>query len=238
MCCARLAVGLSVTVGFLVVFGIIGVVLKGSLDTIQERLPWVTLVLGLGLIVLGIWFLMGRTVNLPIPKPARAREGRELWSTFLFGVSYALVSLSCTIPTFLIAVTATFEEENFVSGLAVFLAYGLGMGLVLMVLTMAIALAEQGLVRNLRSVLPYVHRVLGRAAGAGGRVRRVLRVVRASSTERRHHRGAVANWVFDLNSRVSNWIQDVGPVRIGLLLTTLVVAAIFFTAFHRSRQKV
>ncbi len=233
-----LAVGLSVTVGFLVVFAIIGVVLKGSLDTIQQRLPWVTLILGLGLIVLGIWFLMGRTVNLPIPKPARAHEGRELWSTFLFGVSYALVSLSCTIPTFLIAVTATFEEENFVSGLAVFLAYGLGMGLVLMVLTMAIALAEQGLVRNLRSVLPYVHRVSGALlALAGAYVAYYgwyeLRVRNGDTTG-----GAVATWVFDLNSRVSNWIQDVGPVRIGLLLTTLVVAAIFFTAFHRSRQKV
>ncbi len=50
--------------------------------------------------------------------------------------------------------------------------------------------------------------------------------------------GAVADFVFDLNSRVSNWIQDVGPMRIGLLLTTLVVAAIFFTVYHRSRQKV
>ena len=41
-----LAVGLSVTLGFLVVFGIIGIVLKGSLDTIQSRLPWVTMLLG------------------------------------------------------------------------------------------------------------------------------------------------------------------------------------------------
>jgi cytochrome c-type biogenesis protein len=233
-----LAVGLSVTAGFLVVFGIIGIVLKGSLDTIQERLPWVTLVLGFGLIALGIWFLMGRTVNLPIAKMARAREGRELWSTFLFGVSYALVSLSCTIPTFLIAVTATFEEENFISGLAVFLAYGLGMGLVLMVLTMAIALAEQGLVRNLRRVLPYVHRVSGALLALAGLYVAYygwyeLRVRDGDSSG-----GAVADWVFDLNSRVSNWIQDVGPVRIGLLLTTMVVGAIFVTALHRSRQKV
>jgi cytochrome c-type biogenesis protein len=233
-----LAVGLSVTVGFLVVFGIIGIVLKGSLDTIQQRLPWVTLLLGLGLILLGIWFLMGRTVNLPIPKPARASEGRELWSTFLFGVSYALVSLSCTIPTFLIAVTATFEEENFVSGLAVFLAYGLGMGLVLMVLTMAIALAEQGLVRNLRRVLPYVHRVSGGLLVLAGAYVAYYGWYELRVRDGNTSGGAVANWVFDLNARVSNWIQDVGPVRIGLLLTTLVVGAIFFTAYHRSRQKV
>jgi hypothetical protein len=52
----------------------------------------------------------------------------------LFGVSYALVSSRAPsgVPH---RVTATFEEENFVSGLAVFIAYGLaGMGLVLMVL--------------------------------------------------------------------------------------------------------
>lgn len=233
-----LAVGVSVTVGFLVVFALIGVVLKGSLDTIQERLPWVTLLLGLGLVVLGIWFLTGRTVNLPIPKQARAREGRELWSTFLFGVSYALVSLSCTIPTFLIAVTATFEQENFVSGLAVFLAYGLGMGLVLMVLTMAIALAEQGLVRNMRRVLPYVYRASGALLALAGLYVAYYGWYELRVRDGDTSGGAVATWVFDLNARVSNWIQDVGPVRIGLLLTTVVVGAIFFTAFHRSRQKV
>jgi len=233
-----LAVGASVTLGFLVVFGLIGVVLKGSLDTVQERLPWVTLLLGVGLVVLGIWFLLGRTVTLPIPKQARAREGRELWSTFLFGVSYALVSLSCTIPTFLIAVTATFEEENFVSGLAVFIAYGLGMGLVLMVLTMAIALAEQGLVRNMRRVLPYVHRASGALLALAGLYVAYYGWYELRVRDGDTSGGAVATWVFDLNARVSNWIQDVGPVRIGLLLTTIVVAVVFVTAFHRSRQKV
>jgi hypothetical protein len=112
------------------------------------------------------------------------------------------------------------------------------MGLVLMVLTMAIALAEQGLVRNLRSVLPYVQRVSGALLVLAGAYVTYygwyeLRVRRGDTTD-----GAVAAFVFDLNARVSNWIQDVGPVRIGLFLTTLVVAAIFFSAFHRSRQKV
>jgi cytochrome c-type biogenesis protein len=231
-----LAVGLSVTLGFLVVFGIIGILLKGSLDTIQERLPWVTLVLGLGLAVLGIWYLAGRTLTLPIPKPARGADSRELWSTFAFGVSYALVSLSCTIPTFLVAVTATFEDSNLLSGVAVFIAYGLGMGLVLMVLTMAIALAEQGLVRNLRRVLPYVNRVAGALLVLAGAYVAYygwyeLRVLDGDTSG-----GALADYVFGLNSDVSNWIQDVGPLRIGLLLTLIVAIAIFATAFRRTRE--
>lgn len=231
-----LAVGLSVTFGFLVVFGIIGIVLKGSLDTIQARLPWVTLVLGIGLVFLGIWFLMGRTLTLPIPKPARGADGRELWSTFLFGVSYALVSLSCTISTFLIAVTATFEESNFVSGVAVFIAYGLGMGLVLMVLTMAIALAEQGLVRNLRRVLPYVHRVSGGLLVIAGAYVAYYGWYELRVQDGDTSAGGLADFVFDLNREVSSWIQDVGPLRIGLLLTLIVAIGIFATAFRRTRE--
>jgi cytochrome c biogenesis protein CcdA len=233
-----LAVGLSVTLGFLVVFGLLGVLLKGSLDTIQERLPWVTIVLGVGLVGLGAWFLSGRTLVLPVPKPSRGAESRELWSMFGFGVSYALVSLSCTIPTFLIAVTATFEQSNLISGVAVFVAYGLGMGLVLMVLTMAIALAEQGLVRNLRRVLPYVNRVAGALLVLAGAYVAYYGWYELRVQDGDTSGGALAERVFDLNADVSNWIQDVGPVRIGLLLTTIVAATIFATAFRRSRHDV
>jgi len=231
-----LAVGLSVTLGFLLVFGIIGILLKGSLDTIQARLPWVTLVLGVGLVVLGIWYLTGRTLTLPIPKPARGADNRELWSTFAFGVSYALVSLSCTIPTFLVAVTATFEDSNLLSGFAVFIAYGLGMGLVLMVLTMAIALAEQGLVRNLRRVLPYVNRVAGALLVLAGAYVAYYGWYELRVQDGDTSGGALADYVFDLNSDVSNWIQDVGPVRIGLLLTLIVAIAIFAAAYRRTRE--
>jgi cytochrome c biogenesis protein CcdA len=231
-----LAVGASVTLGFLVVFGIIGIVLKGSLDTIQQRLPWVTLVLGIGLVGLGILYLAGRTITVPVPKPARGAESRELWATFVFGVSYALVSLSCTIPTFLAAVTATFEESNLLSGFAVFVAYGLGMGLVLMVLTMAIALAQQGLVRNLKRVLPYINRAAGALLVLAGTYVAYYGWYELRVQDGDTSGGALADVVFDLNRDVSNWIQDVGPVRIGLLLTLVVAIAIFATAFRRTRE--
>jgi cytochrome c biogenesis protein CcdA len=231
-----LAVGLTVTAGFLVVFGVLGIALKGSLDAIQERLPWVTIVLGVGLVVLGGWFLSGRTIRLPVAKSTRGATDRELWSMFGFGVSYALVSLSCTIPTFLIAVTATFEQSNLISGVAVYLAYGLGMGLVLMVLTMAIALAEQGLVRNLRTVLPYVNRVSGALLVLAGAYVAYYGWYELRVQDGDTSGGALAERVFDLNGDVTGWIQDVGPVRIGLLLTTVVVGAIFFVAFRRSRR--
>ena len=49
-----------------------------------------------------------------------------LGSIFLFGVSYAIASISCTLPIFLVVVFGTLSRTNFVSGLATFVAYGWG----------------------------------------------------------------------------------------------------------------
>ena len=149
------------TAGFLVVFGLLGIVLDGFISSIESWLPWVTIVLGLGLLPFGVMLLRGRSLNLRLPLPTRGAQDRQLLSVFLFGVSYALVSLSCTIPLFIAVVSTTFTSANFVSGMATFVAYALGMGVVLIALTVALALARQSLVRSMRRVLPYVYQVSG-----------------------------------------------------------------------------
>ncbi|WP_208027529.1 cytochrome c biogenesis CcdA family protein [Rhabdothermincola sediminis] len=230
-----LAVGVAMTAGFLVVFGLLGIVLDPVLDAVQERLPWLTILLGAVLAGLGVALLAGRTVSLNLLKMARGADRQELWSVFLFGISYALVSLSCTLPTFLAAVAGVFDTANAASGIAVFLAYGLGMGLVLMVLTLATALARQGMVRRMRSFLPYVNRVSGALLLLAGVYVAYygwyeLRI-RSGATGG----GAVAGFVFDLNARISNWIQQVGPVRIGLLLALAIAATVTAALARRSR---
>ena len=64
-------------------------------------------------------------------------------------------------PLFTGAVVGTFRRENLVSSAAVFVAYALGMTLVLLALTVSLGMAKQGLVRRLRQALPYVNRVSG-----------------------------------------------------------------------------
>ena len=69
---------------------------------------------------------------------------------FVFGVSYAVASVGCTLPLFLTAVAGTIERQSLLDGIAVFLVYGLGMTIVLTALTVTIALARTSLVRLLR----------------------------------------------------------------------------------------
>jgi cytochrome c biogenesis protein CcdA len=232
-----LAVGASMTAGFLVVFGVLGIVLEPALTTINRRLPWVTILLGLVLVALGVAMLAGRTISVRLPKFGRGPESRELSSVFLFGISYALVSLSCTLSLFTAAISTTVQDENLLLGILAFLAYGLGMGLVLMVITLAIALARQSLVKNLRKVLPYINRVSGGLLVLAG-----LYVVYYGWYELRVFNGTtsgggVAQWAFDINSSVSRWINEVGATRLGLILGLVIALAVLVALAARRRAE-
>ncbi|MEQ8439825.1 MAG: cytochrome c biogenesis CcdA family protein [Ilumatobacter fluminis] len=154
-------VSLVLTAGFIAVFGIFGLVISGVASELQRYLPWATIVIGIGLVGLGIYLLTGRQIMLNIPKLQKGGADGTLLSMFLFGVSYAVASLSCTIGPFLAVTSTTFRNENYLSGVMVFVLYGLGMGLVVSVLTMAVALAKDGMVAKFRSLLPKMNKIAG-----------------------------------------------------------------------------
>ena len=78
----------------------------------------------------------------------------------VFGVSYAVASLGCELPIFLAAISGVFGR-GLASGVAYFVAFALGFGVVLVSLTIALAMARQSMVHGLREVLPYVSRIAG-----------------------------------------------------------------------------
>jgi cytochrome c biogenesis protein CcdA len=230
-----LAVGAAMTAGFVVVFGILGLVLEPILSSIIDKLPWVTIVLGIVLVVLGIRLLMGREITVRLPKISKGPEGRELGSVFVFGISYALVSLSCTLSLFIAAISTVIDQQNFVVGMGAFIAYALGMGLVLIVLTLAIALARQGIVRKMRGVLPYINRISGVLLVLAGLYVAYygwyeLQVLNGSTSG-----GGIAGWMFDLNGRITQWISEVGPTRIGLLLGLIIALVVFLALLSKAR---
>jgi len=156
-----LAVSATMTAGFIVVFGLFGVIVTPLALSVEEHLPWVTIAIGIGLVALGIALLAGKQPTVRIPKLQRGGSDGTLPSMFLFGVSYATASLSCTIGPFLAITSTTFRSSSFVAGSTVFLAYGLGMGVVIAVLTVALSLAKGTLVQRFRAALPMVNRVAG-----------------------------------------------------------------------------
>ena len=153
-------VGLVVTLGFVTVFGLIGLAATGFRSTVNKFVPYVSVVVGIVLVGLGIAMLRGFEPKLGFLN-LRPRKGNALRSMYVYGVSYAVVSLSCGFAGFAAAVVTSFESKSFISGIEVYLSYALGMGLVLVVLSFTVALAQHTVLRGMRKVLPYINSVSG-----------------------------------------------------------------------------
>jgi cytochrome c biogenesis protein CcdA len=164
-----LLVGGTLTAGFLLLFALAGTLISLGAYILVTVMPWIGLLIGAALMLLGGWLLLGNHLVVPGLPQVQARRERSLRDIFIFGMAYGLASLSCTLPIFLIAVGSAFTAQGVGAGLTRFLAYGLGMGVVLMSLTMSLALFEGVLVGYLRRLLPYMERagaVLLLGAGA------------------------------------------------------------------------
>jgi len=156
-----LGVTAVMTAGFVTVFATIGLAVSTVAQGIDDHLPKLTVGIGIVLVGLGVWLLSGRELTAALPKLQRGGRDRTLASMYLFGVSYATASLSCTLGPFLVVLTPTFRASGVASGTLAFVAYALGMGLVLGVVTIAVSLARTGTVRRLRQLLPAVNRISG-----------------------------------------------------------------------------
>ena len=166
-----IVLGVTVTLGFIVVFAGVGLVLAGGGRVILRAVPWAGLIVGLVLVVLGLAFLLGKVPFLQL-QLATAGQGawtREVRGRFVFGIGYALASLGCTLPIFLAVLASSLTTEGAVSAGGAFIAYAAGMGLVLTAVAIAAVLVRGALARALRRAGRYLERASALLLmGAGG----------------------------------------------------------------------
>lgn len=222
-----LSVSIVVSLGFVAVFGIIGIALQPFRYAILDHVPWATVVIGAVLAVVGVLMVAGRQVTVRLPRLDRGGRDSTLLSMFLYGVSYAVASLSCTISIFMANVVGAFSRTDTASALAVLLAYAAGMGLVITALTFAIALARESAVRVMRAGMRHVNR----AAGALMVVMGVYVVwygiyslrIRSDPTAA----AGPAEWVDRWSTDVSSFVNSIGPTRFALYLVAVTAGTAF-----------
>lgn len=233
-----LLVGSVVSAGFLLLFAIAGALVSWTSVAVGELTPWLTVAIGVVLFGLGIAFLVGWEPAVALPRLDKGGRSRGLWSMFVFGISYAVASLSCTIGPFVSVVATTFSRESFTSGVATFVAYGLGMALLLMVLTVSLALARQGVLAKLRRALPYFTRIAGGImviAGAYLTWYGIYEIRLVLKGQQDPTRGPVG-FVTGLSADLQGWLGDLDPLQVALLLG-LVVCGVVLVALLRTDPK-
>jgi cytochrome c biogenesis protein CcdA len=158
-----LAATVAMAVGFVTTFGVFGVLTVSLASTVQSYLPFVTVVIGIALVALGIRLLMGRELLMPawFGRGVRWTPGTTLGSMFGYGVSYAIASLSCTVGPFLAVTGVGLRGGTVLSAVPVYLAYAAGITLVVGTLAVAAAFATSAVSEWMRAVLPFVNRLSG-----------------------------------------------------------------------------
>ena len=235
-----LVVGAVLTLGFMAVFGTVGLLVETVVNqgAIFDRVPYFTVAFGVLVIPLGVAMLFGFNPVLRLPKLDKGTGSRELTSVFMFGVSYAVVSLSCTAPLFLTQVVGSFTDatatdggdrsylERVVEGTSSFLAYAAGMGAVILVLTLALAMARTNVARNMRRVLPWVNRVSGVLLVLAGIYLIIYGVWEIQVLNGEIPENRLVAQMESWQAAVNNWITDTTPQRRGVVALFAITGAL------------
>ncbi len=228
----------AMTLGFTTVFAVFGLVVAPVASSAQRYLPWFSLVVGLAIVGVGLWLVTGRSIAVPRARSRGSAPVTRSWrSMFGFGVSYALASLTCTIAPFLAVVVSAFRADSLLAGSGLFLLYAAGMGLVVGTAALAVALAQQSLVRGARRV----GRLVPTAGGlllltVGAYVAYYgwweIRVLRGAPTE---------DPVIEAAASVQNWLANtataIGPAGFALVLGGSVAVVALTRAAQQRRNR-
>ena len=153
-----LVVSGSLSAGFMSVFVVAGLIAYHFTSWINQNAKYATAAIAVGLVTLGVAMLLGFKLPISTPRIDAGGRTRGLGSMYVFGIAYAVASIGCTIGLFL-ATLFSARRDGIASGVANVAAYGAGMALLVTALTVALAVANTGLLRILRGGMRHVQTI-------------------------------------------------------------------------------
>lgn len=169
-----LAVSATMTASFALLFGLAGILAGLAASALSSSLAWIGTAVGVGLILLAGLLASGRELTASLaPRMAShlraAARIRGLGGYAMYGTAYGLALLGCTLPVFLGVAGTSLQLHGLADAVGQFVLFGIGMGAVLGLLTIATAWSGDGLLRRaqpLRRHISWASAVLLWLAGA------------------------------------------------------------------------
>jgi cytochrome c-type biogenesis protein len=225
----------AVTVGFVAVFAPLGALVSAGVDVVLGWVPWAMIPFGLAMVAVGGWTAAGRSlkVRLPALRPWAGARRHPVAAMVLFGVAYAVASLSCALPVFVAGVSGAFGRSGVAHGLADVVAYALGMGLLLAVAALVVAHAGAGALRGARRLGPGLQRLVGVVLAVVGAY---LVLYWASFVADPSSTPGPVRAVEHVQATVVSWLSG-APRTIGALLGVAVVGALAALVAARSDRR-
>jgi len=148
-------ISFSLTFGFVLLFGVVGAAVSLGARSLAAAFPWIGAITGAALVVAGAHLAVGGSLVTPLAGRVAGTlvpdGGRSTRHYLAFGLAYAAASLSCTLPVFLAVIGSTLTLASVGGALGGVTLYALGMGAVITVLTVSLAIFRTALATRLRS---------------------------------------------------------------------------------------
>ena len=168
-----LSLGIFTSLGFVVLFGFMGLLLGLFGSLIRAWVPLMGLIIGVLLIVFGV-FLLGFRTKINILFLSRASSlgsgiKNQNLGMFVFGIGYGIASLSCALPIYLAAIGLVLGTNLNISNI-IFnsLIYALGMGVVMISTSVGVVIFKHSVnsfVSKISRSVEYIGSVLMIIAG-------------------------------------------------------------------------
>ena len=220
-----LKVSLTLSLGFVFVFAIIGILTNTIISeaSIEKQAGYITLGIGIILVLVGVAMVAGYHPVLNVPRIHMGTSNRQLPSIFLFGISYAFVSIGCSAPIFFLTVGGSFSRDGIINGSAVFISYALGMSIVITVLTVGISIARSSITEKYKSIMKYLNPISGIFLSISGFFLSAYGWWEIQVSRGNYGTNPLVDLSLRGSGRLSNWVNDVGGGRFAMACLMIVV---------------
>ena len=216
-----LVVSSGISIGFLAIFFVIGVISRLFTQWIEMNAKYASLAIGVVLVVGGARMLTGWTPKFALPEIGGVQT-KTFRATVIYGVAYAVASIGCTIGFLTTAVFGSIALHGFVSGVLSILLYGLGMAMLVTALTVSLAFAKTGIVIIIKNRLNLIQRLGAILVTLTGIYLVFYWYAAISETRSASFVTKIERW----QTKVASFLQQQGAVRMAVVLTVVVIAAI------------
>lgn len=225
--------GAAVTAGFVIVFCVTGALADAGVRLAFGWIPWVMIMLAAVMVAVAARVLLTGLGALRLPM-VRFRPGRSVVAMAGFGVAYAVASLSCALPLFLIAVAGAFTRSGFADGVLMFLSYALGMGSFVMICSIITVNTGAAVGRRLGRLGRYLPRASAVIVGIVGLYLAYYWIVELVAPL---NPPQLVQAVGAVQSAASNWLATFAvPLAAALLVAITVAVAVSTRLRHRPKK--
>lgn len=146
--------------GILGVYAIAGVLIIVAAQMLKDYMMWITIGMGVVLIIMGIAMVWGKDISFSINMNNPTHK-TEVIEAFVFGIAYAIGALGCLFPLFLIVATQAMAAPSAWLGASYIGAYFLGISGMMIATILLSTFAKNWLMKYLRKILPHMEQITG-----------------------------------------------------------------------------